>query len=258
MTHAVTAPVLRPKILLLAGSGEARAIATGLSHMAEAECLASFAGATRMPAQLDVPTRSGGFGGRDGQRAFLVQHQFQLVVDATHPFADAMTTRTAALCAELKIPYLHVRRPGWVETPGDIWIHIDHPEQAADHIPLGARVFLGTGRGTLARFKNLTGRRIFCRQIDAPAAPFPFENGEYVQGRPPFSVQAEIDLFNELRIDALVVKNAGGDPSRSKLDAARVLGIPVVMLRRPDLPDAPHVATPEAALNWVTRTLATL
>lgn len=245
------------RLLLLAGTAEARQIAAALADDPSAPgVLASLAGATRAPAGLGVPTRVGGFGGREAFARFLRAEGIGAVLDATHPFAARISRRSAEVCAALGVPYLQVLRPGWTPGPGDRWHEIDDESQAASLVPPGARVFLATGRGTLERFSNLAGRTVFCRQIDPPTGPFPFPGGQFLVGRPPFSVAQERALFTRLGIDWLVVKNAGGTASRTKLDAARELGLPVAMLRRPaPPPGAARVADAEAALAWV-RSLA--
>lgn len=237
-------------LLLLAGTSEARQIAVALADSGP-KVIASLAGVTRNPPDLPVPTRTGGFGGETGFRVFLDQNGVTAVIDATHPFAARITDRTARVCAEMGLPYLLFRRPAWMPGEGDFWRSITREEDAAAHIPHGATVFLATGRQTLDRFANLEGRRVICRQIDPPTAAFPFEGGEFLIGRPPFSVARERETFSALGVDWLVVKNAGGRLSRSKLDAARDLGLPVLMLSRPPVPDGITVAsTLEEALTW--------
>lgn len=235
-------------LLLLAGTGDARQIARGL---AGGDVIASLAGATRGPAPLPIPTRVGGFCGEDGFRDFLKENDITAVLDATHPYAHRITDRSARICAELGLPFLQFLRPGWVAAPGDQWTEIAREEDAAALIPEEATVFLGTGRQTLERFANLTGRRVICRQIDPPEGPFPFPGGEFLIGRPPFSVEDEVALFDRLGVDWLVVKNAGGAASGTKLTAARQLGIPVLMIARPPVGDWPTVATVDDALHWV-------
>lgn len=237
-------------VLLLAGTGEATRIAQALAESG-VDVVASLAGATRAPAPLAVPTRIGGFGGEAGFRAFVRDSTITAVVDATHPFATHIRTRTARVCADLAVPYLRVERPAWQPRKGDRWIMIDAPEQAAAHIAPNACVFLATGRQTVAQFANLEGRRVLVRVIDAPTAPIPFEGGEFVIGRPPFSAEHEAALFAALGVDWLVVKNAGGQGGRAKLDAARALGLPVLMIRRPQLAKAAQVATVQDAVAWV-------
>lgn len=235
-------------LLLLAGTGDARRIATRLIGF---DAVASLAGVTRDPEKLPIPTRTGGFGGDAGFQRYLTDTGITAVLDATHPYASRITDRTAKICQSRDIPFLQFLRPGWTRETGDNWTEIASEEDAAQHIPLGANVFLGTGRQSLERFANLAGRQVICRQIDPPEGPFPFDGGEFLIGRPPFSVEDEVALFSERKVDWLIVKNAGGAASRTKLTAARKLGIPVLMLARPAQGDWPTVETVEAALAWV-------
>ncbi|MEP3346239.1 MAG: cobalt-precorrin-6A reductase [Litoreibacter sp.] len=238
------------KILLLAGTSEARDLSRALVARGH-HVVASLAGATRAPRDLGCETRVGGFGGEQGFRDWLANNPVDLVIDATHPFATNITKRTARVCGDLGVQSLQVRRGPWAPEAGDNWRFIDHPQQAGDVIPNGSRVFLATGRQTLKQFSGLASCYLICRQIDPPEGPFPFENGEFRVGRPPFSVEDEVGLFTDLKIDWLVVKNAGGAMSRSKLDAARRMGMPVLMINRTAPPDGPQVATVDAALEWL-------
>ncbi|KQI73183.1 precorrin-6x reductase [Loktanella sp. 5RATIMAR09] len=235
-------------LLILGGTGEARQIADRSQGY---DAVISLAGATRAPATLSLPTRIGGFGGADGFRAYLQEAGITAVLDATHPFAHRITTRTASICRSLGLPYVQFLRPPWWPQTGDNWTQIASESDASAHIPEGAVVFLGTGRQTLDRFANLTGREVICRQIDPPDKPFPFAGGRFLVGRPPFSVADEEALFAALGVQYLVVKNAGGVASRTKLTAARHLGIQVLMVARPAQGDWPVVDTVDAALAWV-------
>ncbi|MHA7851656.1 cobalt-precorrin-6A reductase [Roseovarius sp.] len=239
-------------LLLLAGTGEAQMIARELAAEGSA-AIASLAGATRAPKPTGLPTRIGGFGGTEGFRAYLTDAGISAVLDATHPFAHRISARSARICHELGLPYCQVLRPAWEPETGDDWTMLDHEEQAADHVAPGSTVFLATGRQTLARFANLSSCRLICRQIDPPEAPFPFPNGEFLIGRPPFAIADEINTFSRLGVDWLIVKNAGGEVPRTKLHAARQLAIPVIMLNRPRQSDAFRVETARQALDWVAR-----
>ncbi len=237
-------------LLLLAGTAEARDIARALSKM-PVNATASLAGATRQPADLAVPTRHGGFGGGQAFRQYLIDNKIAAVLDATHPFAADITRRTAKVCSALKVSYAQVLRPEWKPQNGDDWTFFDLEKEVAGFVPFDATIFLGTGPGSLPGFKNLEGRKVICRRIDPAAQPFPFSGGTFLVGRPPFSVEDEISLFQELGVDWLVVKNSGGDASRSKLDAARHLGIRVALQNRPEMPEATRISTVAAALGWV-------
>ena len=235
-------------LLILGGTGEARQIA---ERLAGQDAVISLAGATRAPQAQALPVRIGGFGGAEGFETYLQEAQIEAVLDATHPYAERITARTAGICAKRALPYLQFLRPPWQAEAGDNWTEIAREEDAAAHIAPDATVFLGTGRQTLERFANLAGRDVICRQIDPPTHDFPFAGGRFLVGRPPFSVADEVALFSMLGVDVLVVKNAGGAASRTKLTAARQLGIPVLMIARPPLGDWAVVNDVDAALAWV-------
>jgi len=204
-----------------------------------------------MPEPLGCETRIGGFGGERAFFDWLKRADIELVVDATHPFAERITARSARVCAEIGMPFLSLTRPAWSVDRALGRIEIPSGVYARELIDAGACVFLATGRQTLADFTNLSDCTVYCRQIDPPEKPFPFENGEFVIGRPPFTVEEEISLFKRLKIDVLIVKNAGGAASASKLHAAETLGINVLLIKRPALPNCPVVGTVEEALEWV-------
>lgn len=243
------------KTLLLAGTQEARRLADRLAGDPRFDVVASLAGATRAPAPYAVPVRSGGFGGERGLEKYIEDNGVEAIVDATHPFARVMPHRACTACARLSRPYLRLERPGWRPGPGDRWQFVDDEAAAATVIAPGAWVFLATGRRSLPRFVALAaGRHLVVRVIDPPTAPFPFADGQWLAGRPPFAVEDEIRTFRDLRIDVLVAKDAGG-PTKAKLAAARDLGLRVVLLRRPPPPPGDRVSTVEAALGWLERLL---
>ncbi len=238
------------RLLLLAGTGEARQIARGLASEVRVSAIASLAGATRMPSPLGIPTRIGGFGGREGLRAWLRASRTDAVLDATHPFANTISHNAVAVCAELGLPYLMFLRPAWTPDRGDDWVFLNSEEEAVTRIPDGATVLMSTGHGGMARFGPMPGRRVILRVIEPVTTPLPFENGEVVLARPPFTIEDELGLFARFEVDWLVARNSGG-PSRARLDAARELGVSVAMLRRPLQPEAPRVSTVANALGWV-------
>lgn len=241
------------RILLLAGTGEARQLAAALGRLPRIAVIASLAGATRTPQTLGVPTRIGGFGGRAAFAEYLAHERIDGVLDATHPFARAISCRSHAVCAEMGVPYAHVLRPAWRPGPQDRWVFLNDEGDAVRHISDGSTVFLATGRQTLHRFEGLRGSTLYARRIDGAPETFPYPMGGWVTGRPPFEVEDEMALFSRLGVEWLVVKNAGGSASRSKLDAARRLGLPVAMIRRPPQPDALRLDSVAAAVLWARR-----
>ena len=241
------------KLLLLAGTAEARALAARLSGDRRFEVTATLAGATRQPEDYAVQVRVGGFEGDEGLEKYIEENAIEVVIDATHPFARVMPHRAQAVCARRGLPYLRLERPPWTPGPEDRWQIVEDAEAATRVIAPGARVFLATGRRSLQDFAALAeGRAIVARVIDPPETPFPFPNGEWLVGRPPFAVADEIRTLRDHAIDVVVAKNAGG-PTDAKLAAARALGLPVVMLYRPSPPPGDRVESVAAALDWLER-----
>lgn len=241
------------KILLLAGTYEARQIALRLGRDGRIDLSASLAGATRAPLPLDGDVRIGGFGGRIGQQNYMTDNGFDAVIDATHPFAHRISFRTQSICAALNVPYLQVLRPGWTASDADDWTIVADETQVAPHVAANMTVFLATGPGSLTAMGPLPAVRALCRRIDATDEPFPWPNGDWCIGRPPFSVEDEIAFFEREGIDLVVVKNAGGQGGWAKLEAARDLSLPVILIDRPPQPPGEKVETVEAALDWVER-----
>jgi precorrin-6A/cobalt-precorrin-6A reductase len=237
-------------LLLLAGTSDARRLAVALAERCTL-ALASLAGATREPVALPLPTRHGGFGGAEGFEAFLEAERIAAVVDATHPFAARITKRTHAVCTARGLPLLRLERPGWTPGRGDRWTFVADEAEAARLIPEDATVFLATGRQSLPAWTGLRACAVHLRVIDPPTEPFPFA-GSFVVARPLFDRNADADLFRRLGITHLVVKDSGAPEARTKLDAARDLGIEVVVLRRPARPmGLAVVPTVADALAWV-------
>ncbi|MFE2956002.1 cobalt-precorrin-6A reductase [Nocardia tengchongensis] len=239
------------KTLILGGTREARELADIASGERGFEIVSSLAGRVRAPVLPVGEVRVGGFGGTEGLREWLAGNGIEAVVDATHPFAGGITANAAAAAAALGLPVLHVRRPGWLERDGDRWVRVPDLALAAEAAAaLGKRVFLTIGRQGVAAFANSEGWFLI-RAIDPPEGAVPPQH-ELLLARGPFSVEEEIALLIERRIDVLVTKDSGGALTEAKLSAARELGLAVVMIDRPPLPaGAEQVETVAAAWDWL-------
>jgi precorrin-6A/cobalt-precorrin-6A reductase len=240
------------RLLILGGTGEAAALAEAATARDGLRVVTSLAGRTKNPAPLAGETRTGGFGGAEGLRDYLRRDRIDLVVDATHPFAAIISANAAAACAAENIPRLLLARPAWRKQPGDRWIDADDIDGAAAALPAaGRRVFLTVGRNELARFSGVDGAWFLVRVIDPPEAPMPLADCTVVTGRGPFREAGERSLMAEHRIEIVVSKNSGGGATYAKIAAARGLGLPVIMVRRPAVPTGPAAESVDDALAWV-------
>jgi precorrin-6A/cobalt-precorrin-6A reductase len=239
------------RVLLLGGTGEARRLAALLAADPDVHVVSSLAGRVREPAMPDGEVRIGGFGGAAGLTEWLRAERIDAVVDATHPFAATITANAAQATRTLGIPLVVLHRPGWQPGPGDDWHWADDLPGAAALLPgLGTRVFLATGRGGLAMFADRDDLWFLLRAVDPLGPPLP-PHRVVVTARGPFDVTGELALLRDHRIDVLVTRDSGGSRISAKLTAARTLRLPVVLIRRPPLPDVPVVTTESEVAQWL-------
>ena len=242
------------RLLILGGTGEAAALARGAmarfgDHI---EVTTALAGRTRRPGPIPGHVRIGGFGGAAGLADYLLAQRIDRLIDATHPFATAISTSARLACDKMRVPRLILSRPPWLRHPLDRWIEVDTVEAAAQIVGrVGRRALLTVGAGEIAAFAPANTVRFLVRMIDPPRAPLPLRFYEIVLGRGPFALNEERHLMQRNAIDVLVCKASGGAVTEAKLAAARELSLPVIMVRRPPAERGLSVDTVEDALDWL-------
>jgi precorrin-6A/cobalt-precorrin-6A reductase len=237
-------------VVVLGGTAEARELAARLVARGGVRVVSTLAGRVRDPRLPAGEVRVGGFGGPARLAEWLRAEGADAVVDATHPFAARISASAAVAAGRAGVPLLLLRRPGWVAGDGDDWRWADSLDGAAELVPrLGERVFLTTGRQGLAAFAP-SPLWFLVRCVEAPEPPVP-QRMRLLLARGPYTLDGELALMREHRVDVLVTKDSGGGHTGAKLLAARRLGIPVVVVRRPAAPDVPSVATVDEALSWL-------
>lgn len=210
----------------------------------------SYAGRTHTPAIQPLETRIGGFGGVSGLVDYLAKEHITHVVDATHPFAAGMSRNAIAACARADIPLLSLERPPWPVQ--DEWLQVPDIEGAVEALPIAkARVFLAIGRENIGDFASRPEHFYLLRMVDRPTEPVALPEYEVVIGRGPFTDAGDTVLMQAHGITHLVAKNAGGDSARAKLMAAEALGVQVIMITRPAVPERQVTADISAVLAWL-------
>jgi precorrin-6A/cobalt-precorrin-6A reductase len=236
-------------ILILGGTAEARELAAALcdSGVAVTSSLAGRVTRPRLPAGR---VRSGGFGGPDALARWLQQQGVEAVVDATHPFAERISASAAAACPRAGVPLLRLERPGWSERPGDRWQWVDELDAAAAAVPaIGKRVLLTTGRQGLSAFAGTEDCWFLVRCVEQPEPPLPPRH-RLLLDRGPYTLDGELALIDAHRIEVVVTKDSGGVHTEAKLDAARLRGLPVIIVRRPPRLGGAAVASVAEARAW--------
>lgn len=240
------------RILILGGTGEASALARALAGRPDLSVRLSLAGRTAAPKVEPVPTRIGGFGGAAGLAHYLLAEGLTRLVDATHPFAAAISGNAARAAAQAGVPLLAIRRPAWDRVPGDLWTEVGSMAEAAAALgPVPRRVFLTIGRQEAGAFAAAPHHAYLARTVEPLREVLTVPRLATIEARGPFDAEAEAALMRASGIEILVAKNSGGAATYGKIAAARRLGIPVVMVRRPAKPDVPSVADIAGALRWL-------
>jgi precorrin-6A/cobalt-precorrin-6A reductase len=245
-----------PRILILGGTTEARALGERLAKRGGLDVTLSLAGRTAAPVPHAVPVRVGGFGGAAGLADYLVAEHVDALIDATHPYATIISENAIAAARQTAVPFMTLRRPPWAAVAGDRWIEANDAKAAVSAIGQERRsVFVALGRNELKPFAGAPQHRYLVRSVDPVDPPLPLPQVTYVTARGPFSEADDRALMAAHAIEVVIAKNSGGGAAYGKIAAARTLGIEVIMLRRPAAPDAPAVETVDEAIAWLDHAL---
>ncbi|MGU9823691.1 cobalt-precorrin-6A reductase [Pseudomonas sp. LF090] len=237
------------RILLLGGVTEALAIARTLGP----EHIYSLAGVGRVPTDLTCHVRVGGYGGVEGLAQFVRDEHISLILDATHPYAAQISrnaTQAARLCG---IPCWALRRPAWQPQAGDDWREVSDWAELVEALRPFKRPLFTLGREPLQHLDEIPAdQRWTLRALDV----YPGNaRCEVIGARGPFLIEDERALFERRGIDVLISKNSGSMATEPKLEVARELGIPVLVLKRPVLAAVDREFTDVAAVLQAVNTL---
>jgi precorrin-6A/cobalt-precorrin-6A reductase len=248
MTSSLAKPL---RVLILGGTTDANQLVAAMTGDPRLDPILSYAGRTENPKRPPIAWRVGGFGGIDGLVDYLRREKIVRVVDATHPFAAQMSAHAIAACAAAAVPLLALERAPWQRMPGDRWTEVDDFTAAAEALgDMPRRVFLGIGRTQLAPFAGHPQHFYLVRLVDPPRAPLPID-AEVIIARGPYDLAGDRAVLTGHRIDIMVTRDAGGDSASAKIEAARELGLPVVMVRRPFIPAREKVESVAEVLRWL-------
>ena len=241
---------MRYKVLILGGTSQGRLLSERLAGDARFDALLSFAGSTASLQASALPHRVGGFGGVAGLVEFLRAGCFDALIDATHAFAARMSVHAVEAAQTLQLPLLRVELPAWTQQPGAVWHEVDDMREAAHALGSAPqRVFLTIGRQEIGAFSLAPQHHYLARAVDPFELPLP--HARLISARGPFDEISERALLEREAIDVLVSKNAGNDATYAKIAAARALQLPVIMVRRPQLPAAEIASSVDAAETWL-------
>lgn len=225
-------------LLILGGTADGRQLADAL-HKQRLHVIYSVAGLVRVP-KVPCKVISGGFRQFGGLNTYIQQQNISAILDATHPYAKLMSTTAVDAAKACHIPCWRFHRSAWQASEGDHWQHYPDWQTLASQLSAFKSVFLSCGQLTQTQ---VDGFLIFPQQQQllrtAAQAHVNRPNSmQWVKAIGPFDLTTELELLKRYHIDVIVSKNSGGDATSAKLDAARALNIPVMLLQRPTLPKA--------------------
>ena len=234
-------------LLLLAGTIEAREMAHYLSMRSsgspELRVTASLAGVTTNPEPLAIPTRTGGFGGVAGLADWVRSEQVTMIIDMTHPYAAQMSKHAVDAAIQTSVSHIRFERECWLPEPGDRWQSFKNWQDMIEAVPAGAHVFVAGGSNMLSdclwRDDITVTARALLRPDDIS------DRITIVLSFPKDTVEEERAMLQSHNITHIFCKNSGGMAARAKIDAARMLGLEVWMLERPNLTEVASVSSLE-------------
>lgn len=242
----------KTRILILGGTTEARQLAERLAVRQTVEVLLSLAGRTKEPLAQNAPVRIGGFGGSAGLADFIRREAIDLLVDATHPFATRISSNAAEAASMTGIAVFALQRQAWQPVIGDQWHQVaDIGAALAALGPTPRRVFLAIGRQEAHQADAFPQHSYLVRSVDPVDPPLRAPDVVSILDRGPFRLDDEVKLLKQHLIDCIIAKNSGGSATYAKIEAARLLGIPLLMIARQTAAAVPTVGSLEEALARV-------
>ena len=190
----------------------------------------------------------------DAMTEFCSTHNIRLIIDAAHPFASLLHTTVATVSEQLDLPVIRLERRYPPRDESLVWC--DTFDDAIDYLESHEiRDLLAlSGVQTITKLQRYWKKhpchfrvldRDDSREI-ARRAGFPAENLLFWH-----EGQDELALFRQLHPGAILTKESGESGYyEEKVTAARQLGIPVIVIRRPPLPDSFYTVNGEHGLRY--------
>ena len=169
---------------------------------------------------------------------FLQQYHIQLVIDATHPYATAVTDNIRQACTAQHVPYWRVVRPN--DTYTDC-VTVDTMEEAVDVLShTKGNVFLTTGSKNLDVFAQIPAytTRIYARILPTMASlkralDLGYEPSHLICMQGPFSVFLNTAMFSQYKAAYVVTKDSGKPGGfEEKVTAAHNAGATLIVIKR--------------------------
>ena len=229
------------KICVFAGTTEGRTLVEFLSQqeVTVTACVATEYGETLLPPAENVKISAKRLTEEEMEVLFQ-KEKFDLVVDATHPYAPVVTENIASACQKTGTEYLRLLRDG-KDAPEDA-VFADDIQQVVSFLSdVEGKILLTTGSKELIKYVKIRDfeDRVYARVLpmedslrlcrEAGVKP-----SHILAMQGPFSADMNVAMLKSIGASYMVTKqsgNAGG--FEEKIAAARKAGAKLVVIGRP-------------------------
>ncbi len=174
----------------------------------------------------------------------LRAENFDMIVDASHPYAKNISENAISAAHTVKIPYIRYERAE-ISFEYEKIFPVDSYEAAAiKAAQLGKNIFLTTGSRNLKIFVespalkdcNLTVRVLPTAEVLAQCESLGLTPKQIFAMQGAFSTELNAEIFKHAGAEVIVTKNSGKiGGADTKIAAAKILNLPVVMINRPKI-----------------------
>jgi precorrin-6x reductase len=231
---------VKRNLLIFGGTSEGRLLCERLSRAGgrAVACTATAHGARLISGLAGIRPRAGRLDVR-GMIRLMDGGGFDMVVDATHPYAQEVSATIRAACAATGLACVRVARGACDCRDG---YRVANIEDAVDFLArTEGTVLLATGSRDLEAFRRLPDfrTRLYARVLPVPEVVarclelgFPGDHLAAMQG--PFSYEMNLAMLRHWQCRWLATKNSGAAGGmEAKMAAARDAGAQVLMIDRP-------------------------
>ena len=225
------------KICIFAGTTEGRRLAEALHASYDLTvCVATEYGEVLLDGIDGIRIHTGRMDSEQ-MTAFFGENNFELIIDATHPYAVLVTENIRAAAAETSIEYMRILRDCG-ETDGAVYV--DSVASARDYLnTVDGNILLTTGSKELHEYVGLDMSRVWARVL--PLASSLEACGEagimpshIIAAQGPFSKELNIAELREIDAKWLVTKASGKNGGfDEKLSAAEAVGAKAIVIGAP-------------------------
>ena len=237
-------------LMLFAGTTEGRSLC---EYLAQSECITHVYVATEYGREL-LPERDSLIvhtGKLDEQQMYdeLKRIKPDIVLDATHPYAEQVTHNIREACVQAEVSYIRVLRECVSESDGghenDLITYVDTMEDAVNllnsEIYINENILLTTGSKNIPEYMNIDNyrERAYLRLLPTPemiqkAVDAGFIPAHLIGMQGPFTEEFNEALIRQLNIGVLVTKESGSNGGyEEKIEAVKKTGIEAIVLKRP-------------------------